>query len=652
MVERLKELINILNEANKSYYQENREIMSDFQYDKLYDELKSLEAETGIIMANSPIQNVGHLVISKLKKVTHSSKVLSLDKTKEVSKLRDFLKDETGILSFKMDGLTVILKYNNGELTQAITRGNGQVGEDITHNAKFFKNIPLKINFKEELILRGEAIISFSEFERINSKIEDEQKYKNPRNLCSGTVRQLSTTITEDRNVQFMAFSLISESTDFNLKSEQLDFIKNLGFEVVYHKIVDKNNIEENVKIFQEMVPKNDFATDGLVLTFDNIDYSKKLGETSKFSKDSIAFKWEDNEKETTLLDVEWNTSRTGLVNPVAIFEPIELEGTTVTRASLHNLSIIEDLKLGIGDRIKVYKANMIIPQISENLTKSNNLQIPEVCNICGEKTQVTKLRDGKALKCTNVNCTAQIVSKIAHFVSRDAMNIEGFSKETIQKFVEYKFINSYVDIYNIDNFKDDIINLKGFGNKSYDNLINSIEKSKNVPLENFIYSLGIENVGLSNARLLVKYFNYDFQQIKNATIEEFMRIDGFGEVISKNIYNYFREEENIRQLEIILDKINIIIEENPQNNSDLLAEQIFVITGDVYKFKNRKELKKTIENLGGKVTSSVSKNTSYLINNDKNSSSSKNNKAKELGIKIISEEEFLNLAQIDENSL
>lgn len=643
MINKIKELINILNNANRSYYQEDRQVMSDLQYDKLYDKLVELESKTGIIMSNSPTQNVGYSILSSLKKVNHDFKVLSLDKTKDIYKLQDFLNKNQGILSFKLDGLTVILKYNNGELIQAITRGNGEIGEDITHNAKFFKNIPLNINFKENLILRGEAIISFTDFKKINDKINDDQKYKNPRNLCSGTVRQLNNKVVEDRNVKFIAFSMVSSHTNFKLKSEQFNFISSLGFELVQHKIVNESNIIETVENFKKMVSKVDFATDGLVLTFDDLEYSAKLGETSKFSKDSIAFKWSDEEKETILLNIEWNTSRTGLINPIAIFNPVELEGTTVTRASLHNLSIVEDLKLGVGDKIKVYKANMIIPQISENLTMSNSFSIPKFCNICKEKTTIIKLNDVKVLKCLNPNCKAQVVNKIVHFSSRDAMNIEGFSKETIQKFIENGFISNISDIYFLKDFKENIIKLKGFGEKSYIKLNNSIEKSKNVNLENFIYSLGIENVGLSKAKILANHFNYDLNHIINADIKELMDIEDFGKVISNNIYNYFKNKENLKILDIILKEINII-KDNKARLTGILENKVFVITGSLTHFENRRELKNTIENSGGKVVSSISKNTDYLINNNITSTSSKNIKANELGIKIISEQDFLEL--------
>lgn len=646
-MKRMKELIEILNNASKAYYQEDREIMSDFQYDKLYDELVKLESETGIILSNSPTQNVGHQVLSSLKKVRHESRMLSLDKTKDVSTLISFLGSNTGILSYKMDGLTVVLTYNNGELQQAVTRGNGEIGEDITHNARFFKNIPLKISFKYELILRGEALISFKDFNVINENLDAEDKYKNPRNLCSGTVRQLNSEISAKRNVNFIAFALVkAEGHSFgDNKEERFKWLESLGFECVERKIVTARNLQKAVTEFEANIPDNAYATDGLVLTFSSIEYSDSLGTTAKFPRDSIAFKWADELAETTLTDINWSTSRTGLINPIAVFEPVELEGTTVERASLHNLSIIENLKLGIGDKITVYKANMIIPQVAENLTKSNNLDIPRLCPVCGEETEIISLRDGKALKCPNPNCKAQRICSLEHFVSRDAMNIEGLSEATIEKFVEKGFIDNYTDLYRLDKYKDDIINMEGFGEKSYNNLISAIEKSKTAALPNFIFALGINNVGLSNAKLLCKKFNNSLDEIRKTDFDTLISIDGFGDIIANSILKYFSNNKNNELIDNVLNYITFAqAEEN--NSEQKFKNMTFVVTGDVYHYKNRKELQAHIEKLGGKVTGSVSAKTDYLINNDVNSSSSKNKKAKELGIPIISEEEFINLVK------
>lgn len=641
-MERMKELIEILTKASRAYYQEDREIMSDFEYDKLYDELTALEKETGVVLSNSPTQKVGHQVLSSLKKVRHESPMLSLDKTKEVTALESFLGNNKGILSYKMDGLTVVLTYKNGELSQAVTRGNGEIGEDITHNAKFFKNIPLKISFKGELVIRGEAVISFIDFNNINEKLEPEDQYKNPRNLCSGTVRQLNSEISASRNVNFIAFALVkAEGQAFgDDKENRFEWLESLGFECVERQNVTSENIAQTVKAFEEKIPSNRFATDGLVLTFSSIAYSQSLGTTAKFPRDSIAFKWADELAETTLINVDWNTSRTGLINPIAVFEPVELEGTTVERASLHNLSIIENLQLGLGDKITVYKANMIIPQVAEDLTKSNNLEIPAVCPVCGEETEIIALRDGKALKCPNPNCKAQRISSLEHFVSRDALNIEGLSEATIEKFIEKGFIDNYTDIFKLEKYKTEIVSMDGFGEKSYNNLISAINKSKNVALPNFIYALGINNVGLSNAKLLCKKCNNSLDEIRKADFDTLISIDGFGDVIADSIVKYFSHQKNNDLINDVLNYLQFTATEDSQ--TELKLENVtFVVTGDVHIYKNRKELQGVIEKLGGKVTGNVSAKTNYLINNDVNSSSSKNKKAKELGIPIISEEDF-----------
>ncbi len=641
-MERMKELIEILTKASRAYYQEDREIMSDFEYDKLYDELTALEKETGVVLSNSPTQKVGHQVLSSLKKVRHESPMLSLDKTKEVTALESFLGNNKGILSYKMDGLTVVLTYKNGELSQAVTRGNGEIGEDITHNAKFFKNIPLKISFKGELVIRGEAVISFIDFNNINEKLEPEDQYKNPRNLCSGTVRQLNSEISASRNVNFIAFALVkAEGQAFgDDKENRFKWLESLGFECVERQNVTSENIAQTVKAFEEKIPSNRFATDGLVLTLSSIAYSQSLGTTAKFPRDSIAFKWADELAETTLINVDWNTSRTGLINPIAVFEPVELEGTTVERASLHNLSIIENLQLGLGDKITVYKANMIIPQVAEDLTKSNNLEIPAVCPVCGEETEIIALRDGKALKCPNPNCKAQRISSLEHFVSRDALNIEGLSEATIEKFIEKGFIDNYTDIFKLEKYKTEIVSMDGFGEKSYNNLISAINKSKNVALPNFIYALGINNVGLSNAKLLCKKCNNSLDEIRKADFDTLISIDGFGDVIADSIVKYFSHQKNNDLINDVLNYLQFTATEDSQ--TELKLENVtFVVTGDVHIYKNRKELQGVIEKLGGKVTGNVSAKTNYLINNDVNSSSSKNKKAKELGIPIISEEDF-----------
>lgn len=639
----MKDLIEILNSAADKYYNANP-IMSDHEYDKLYDELVRLESETGIIYPNSPTQKVGYTVLSSLEKVMHESKVLSLDKTKEIEKLESFLGDLDGVLSWKLDGLTIVLSYKNGALLRGITRGNGEVGEDVTHNVKAFKNVPLKIPYDGNLTIRGEAVISYSDFEKINENIANKEEYKNPRNLCSGTVRQLNSEICASRSVRFFAFAPEGDSLH-DLKSKRLDFLAKLGFDVIEHNVVNKDTVRDFVDEYKNRVKEIDFGTDGLVLTYNSSEFSASLGVTSKFPKDSIAFKWADELAETKIISIDWNTSRTGLINPVAVFEPVELEGTTVNRASLHNLSVLEDLSLGIGDTVTVYKANMIIPQVAENLTKSGNLEIPDKCPVCGSRSEVVKQVEGKALFCPNTNCHAQIVRMISHFASRDAMNIEGLSEATIEKFVAEGFIQNYTDLYCLEKYHQKIINMHGFGEKSYKNLIESLEKSKDVKLPNFIYALGISQVGLSNAKLLCKYFDFELEKIKNASVEEMIEIDGYGEVISNSVFTYFNNEKNIELLNIIVAMLRLQIEPS-QSEEKPLVGLTFVVTGDVNIFKNRKELVDKIEFLGGKTAGSVSSKTNYLINNDITSVSGKNKKAKDLGVEIISEEGFLELCE------
>ena len=645
MTDRIKYLVEKLNQAAKAYYQEDREIMSNQEYDALYDELVALEEKTGTILANSPTQKVGYTVLSNLVKVKHESPILSLDKTKETAKLASFLGDKEGILSWKLDGLTIVLKYNNGVLEQAITRGNGEIGEDVTHNAKVFSNLPVSIPFKGELVLRGEGVIPYSEFYRINEELGEDEQYKNPRNLCSGTVRQLNSEIAAKRNVKFFAFTLVSaagmEISDS--KAKNMDWLASLGFDVVEHVMVTAENVAAEVENFRNRIEDNDIASDGLVMTFDSISYSQSLGRTAKFPKDSIAFKWADEMAETTLREIEWNTSRTGLMNPVAIFDPVELEGSTVSRASVHNVSILKELKLSIGDKIKVYKANMIIPQIAENLTgEVSTAEIPEKCFVCGGETEVRKLRDGEALYCTNPNCSAQRIQALSHFVSRDAMNMEGLSEETLKKFLEKGFVENYPDIFRLENHKNEITEMEGFGEKSYQNLIASIEKAKDAELPNFIYALGINHVGLRNAKLLCSNFGYDLEKIKAATEEELVQVEGFGEIIAHSIAYYFRQEEHLRLLADALQYLRIKAAEQAEAGESPLAGLTFVVTGDLEHFANRKELQALIEKGGGKVTGSVTKKTNFLINNDIHSASSKNKKAAELGIPILSEQDFI----------
>lgn len=642
--ERIKDLVELLNKANKAYYQEANEIMTNFEYDKLYDELVGLEKETGMVLSNSPTVNVGYQVVSQLPKEQHNSPMLSLDKTKEVGALADFAGDRKCLLSWKMDGLTVVLTYENGELVKAVTRGNGLVGEVITNNAKTFKNIPISIPYKGRLTLRGEAIIKYSDFEQINREIEDaDSKYKNPRNLCSGSVRQLNSQVTAERNVNFVAFALINaDDVDFgNSIEQQYKWMESQGFQVVEYRVVTRNSMEDAVKYFAGKIQTYDYPSDGLVLMFDDIEYGLSLGTTAKFPRNGIAFKWEDEQAETTLKYIEWSPSRTGLINPVAVFEPVELEGTTVSRASVHNISIMEELELGSGDRIKVYKANMIIPQISENLTKSGIDDLPKECPVCGHATEVKAENGIKTLYCPNSQCPAKHVKLFTLFVSRNGMNIDGLSEETLEKFIDAGYIKEFADIFHLDRYYEEIVATPGFGQKSYDNLMDSVEKARNVELSALIYSLGIPNIGSANAKLICKAFNNNIEKIRNASVEELIEIDGIGEIIAEKFCQYFADEDNIKKLDNLLKEVNIAEpEENttPQNMDGLT----FVITGSVEHFANRNELKSYIEKHGGKVTGSVSAKTNYLINNDAMSASSKNKKAKQLGVEIVTEEVFL----------
>ena len=641
---RMQELVELLNKASKAYYQDAAEIMSNFEYDKLYDELLALEQELGITMANSPTVNVGYEVLSELPKERHEKPMLSLDKTKEVSRLKEFLGQQKAFLSWKLDGLTIVLTYRNGKLEKAVTRGNGEVGEVITNNAKTFKNLPLKIAYQGELILRGEAIISYSDFEKINAEIEDvEAKYKNPRNLCSGSVRQLNNEITAKRNVKFFAFSLVkAEDMDFeNSRINQLKWLREQGFEVVEGYEVTADTIEEKVAYFAEQISKNDFPSDGLVLVYDDIAYGQSLGMTSKFPRDSFAFKWADEIRETKLLEIEWSASRTGLLNPVAIFEPVELEGTTVSRASVHNISIMEELELGIGDRIEVYKANMIIPQIASNLTRSGVKDIPEECPVCHGKTEIRQVSDTKALYCTNEDCGAKHLKAFSLFVSRDALNVEGLSEATLEKFIAKGFINSYSDMFHLDRYAEDIMSMEGFGEKSYINLQKSVEKARTTTLPKLIYGLGIANIGLANAKVICKEFHYDIEKMMHLTEDDLNAISGIGPVIAKAYVEYFANEKHVEELKRLLEELEIPQEE-VNTEAQIFENMTFVITGSVEHFANRNEVKEVIESKGGKVTGSVTAKTNYLINNDVNSTSSKNKKAKELGIPIITDEEFL----------
>lgn len=648
--ERMKELVSLLNKASRAYYQEAQEIMSNYEYDRLYDELKELEDELGITLSNSPTVNVGYEVVSELPKERHESPMLSLDKTKEVEELKNFVGDQKVLISWKMDGLTVVLTYRDGKLYKAVTRGNGEVGEVITNNAKVFKNVPVQIAYQGELILRGEAVIGYKDFEKINQEIEDvDARYKNPRNLCSGSVRQLNNQITAKRNVMFYAFTLVqADGVDFqNSRACQMEWLKSQGFTTVEYYMVTRDTVEDEVAKFSSKISENDFPSDGLVLTYDDIAYGRSLGRTAKFPRDSFAFKWQDEIRETVLREIEWSPSRTGLINPVAIFDPVELEGTTVSRASVHNISIMEELELGIGDKIEVYKANMIIPQIAENLTRSGVKDIPCKCPVCQGETKIRQVGNAKALYCMNPECQAKHVKSFALFVSRDALNIEGLSEATLEKFISRGYIHTFADIFHLDQYKEKIQKMEGFGEKSYKKLTESIEKARTTTLPRVIYSLGIAGIGLANAKVICRELKYDVESLLKVSEEELNEIQGVGEVLAKAFVGYFADAKHVENFRRLLNELTIPKE--TVTKQKIFEGVNFVITGSVKHFANRGEVKELIESLGGKVTGSVTSKTNYLINNDVTSTSSKNKKANELGIPIISEETFLELVNQEE---
>ncbi len=645
-MKRMRDLVELLNRARRAYEQEDTEIMSNYEYDRLYDELQELERELNTTLASSPTVNVGYEVLSELPKERHESPMLSLDKTKDTERLKEFLGDQKAMISWKLDGLTIVLTYRGGTLEKAVTRGNGEVGEVVTNNARVFTNIPLSIPYQGELVLRGEAVISYKDFENINEEIGDaDAKYKNPRNLCSGSVRQLNNEITAKRNVRFYAFTLVrADGVDFkNSRLYQMQWLSGQGFDVVENHPVTADTVDEEVAWFARHIKDNEVPSDGLVLVYDDIEYGHSLGATAKFPRDSFAFKWADEIRETTLRKIEWSPSRTGLINPVAIFDPVDLEGTTVSRASVHNISIMEELELGVGDTITVYKANMIIPQIAENLTRSGVRDIPKECPVCGGPTKISMENETKTLYCTNPGCQARHVKSFTLFVSRDAMNIEGLSEATLEKFIANGYVRDFTDLFHLDRYADEIRNMEGFGEKSYDNLQKSIESARVTTLPRLVYSLGIPNIGIANAKVICRALENDPERILKADEEELSEISGVGGVIAGTFASYFAEEEHRDLFKRLLKEVEIPREKESEDARKFEGVN-FVITGSMHHFANRAEIKEEIEKRGGKVTGSVTSKTSYLINNDIDSTSSKNRKARELGIPIISEEEFLNM--------
>lgn len=643
-LKRMRELIDLLNEASVYYYQYSTPIMTDYEYDKLYDELVELENETKTTYEDSPTINIEHEISQTLEKVEHAKPMLSLSKTKSVEELKEFIGDKEAILSWKLDGLTIVLTYKKGKLISGVTRGNGTIGEVVTKNVKEFKNIPLTIPFKGDLIVRGEAIIKYSDFNKMNEELDEQNQYKNPRNLCSGSVRQLDSKITSQRNVNIIIFSLVDCSQQIsNSKNEQFNWLDSQGFETVERVIVNRNNVEQEVLNYKEKIKEYDIPSDGLVLSFDDIEYGISLGMTNKFPKHSIAFKWKDETVQTKLINIDWQTSRTGLINPVAVFEPVEIEGTTVSRASLHNVSILKKLKLGIGDTIEVYKANMIIPQVANNLTCTNDYEIPKNCNVCNHEAQIISNNDVSYLYCTNDFCKAKLIKRLSLFTTRNAMNIDGISEQILTKLINENLLNEFSDLYKLENHKEQILNFEGFKDKSYSNMINSINNSRKVKIANFIYALGIKDIGLSRAKLICEACNNEINKVINITFDELSNIDGLGEVIALNWINTFKDENFKKELNNLLKEITFI---NEEKKLEKLKGLTFVITGSINNFKNRDEMVEFIERFGGKTTSSVSSKVSFLINNDINSTSSKNKTAKELGIEIITEEELMEMTK------
>lgn len=657
-MERIKYLTELLNKASGAYYAQDREIMSNLEYDRLYEELEGLEKETGIILANSPTVRVGYEAVEELPKERHVAPMLSLDKTKSREDLREWLQGHPAVMSWKLDGLTIVLTYRDGKLEKAVTRGNGEIGEVITNNAKTFVNLPLGIPFRGELVLRGEAVISYSDFEKINREIEDgDAKYKNPRNLCSGSVRQLNSEITANRNVRFFAYALVSvseEAAPMHSVTEQFRFLEQQGFAVVEHYLAEENTIAEILEGFEKKIETYDIPSDGLVLVYDDIGYGQSLGRTAKFPRNSIAFKWADELRETTLKEIEWSASRTGLINPVAIFEPVELEGTTVSRASVHNISILRALQLGIGDRITVYKANMIIPQIAENLTAEEEgpedrqlVEIPRICPVCGGQTEIRQVNDVQSLYCTNGKCAAKQIKAFALFVSRDAMNIDGLSEATLEKFVDMGFLHEFADLFHLESHREQIVEMEGFGERSCRNLIESVDRARNTTLPRVLYGLGIANIGSANAKMLCRFFDHDLKRMQEADVETLSAIDGVGEVIATAFVSYMQDPDNLRKIDNLMKELTIQVPRT-EEGSQTLSGLSFVVTGTLTKFASRNELKEAIEAKGGKVTGTVTGKTTCLINNDVASNSSKNKKARELGIPVLSETDFLEQYQLE----
>ncbi len=637
---RIDELSERLNEASRAYYADGIEIISNFEYDEMYDELLALEDETGYIRDDSPSINVGYETAAGLPKVVHEYKMLSLNKTKDRDELAAWLGDKEGLLSWKLDGLTVGITYENGRLVQGVTRGNGIEGELITANVLACRNVPRTIPHKGRVIVRGEAVIRYSDFEKINESIDDtDARYKNPRNLCSGSIRQLNPEVTAERMVNFYAFTLtLSEGYETKSRREKMEWLKSQGFDIVHYEMVDADNLFDVIDEYEKSIASFDIPSDGLVLTLEDAEYAGTLGETAKYPKDSIAFKWRDQQAETVLREIEWSPSRTGLLNPVAIFDPVELEGTTVSRASVHNINIMEELRLGIGDSIRVFKANMIIPQISENLTKSGNLEIPGSCPVCGGEARIRDEDGTRTLHCLNPLCMAKQVKKFEHFVSRDALNIEGLSESGLLKLIGVGAVSEYADLFKLARHREDIVKLEGFGGKSFDNLVASAKKASDTTPARLLYGLGVPGIGVANSNMIARACHNKWSDMESLDEEALKDIDGVGDVLARDYAKFFADDANRQTVKELLEVLSL--DESYEAAGTALEGKTFVITGSLEHYANRKDLKAEIEAEGGRVAGSVSANTDYLITNDPNSGSSKNRTARELGVEIITEDE------------
>ena len=647
-VDRIKELISILNKASDAYYNSGDPIMTDYEWDNLYDELAKLEEETGVVYLNSPTQQVGYTIVDKINEVEHNHPMLSLNKTKSSGELIRFAGKKDCVLSVKCDGLTCSLGYKNGKLISAETRGNGVSGCDVLINVLTIANVPHEIPYKEDLIIDGEVVIDWNTFNKINENLPEDKKYKHPRNLVSGSLTLLDSKEASNRNMRFIAWRVIKgfshKSMFFDLKEAE----KN-GFEVVpmftySNNSTDKENIDAILERIRDMADEESIPYDGAVMAVDDYKIAESMGRTNKFFRHSYAYKYEDSLYETVLTDIEWNTSKTGLINPVAIFKPVDLSGAITTRATLHNITYIKNMMLGIGDRIRIYRSNMVIPKVHDSIDKSGNFTIPSTCPICGEPTKIVKDNDSEVLMCTNDNCAGKLLGKLCHAVSKNALNIEGLSEATIQKFINLGWLNSIRDIYHLSEHLTEMYKLEGFGRKSVDKLLDSIEDSRNTDLVRYIYAQSIPLIGHTASKAISKMCDGDlntFVQHMSKGANAFGKIDGIGSEMIKSLEKWW----DVNCLEFV-DAATIFTFNRKKETASVsgtdLTGKVFVITGNLTQFRNRDEMKERIESLGGKVSGSVSAKTTALINNDIESTSSKNKKAKQLNVPILTENMFI----------